>query len=277
MKLKQKLKTINSLRTYLIKLAIGKYLGPYKDGDTIPAKNKTPFEVFQMLATEIVHPTYAKPTATLTSPQSSGNYEVGQLVPIAFSLAYTPKDGGAATGYSIKKASNTVGTGDTYSETLVMSTSAISYQGSVAYNAGPVKKNNLQEDDPTGLIQASSVDSNTISFRGYYAMRFGSVSVAAQDSKSVRGLPYMQLTSQGSTFIIDTGIDNKTFQFWLPSGKNLVSVIDLDALNANITSSYLVTNLNVNDGNGNPVTGKLYTLTNAAAYSANHRHQVITS
>jgi hypothetical protein len=53
------------------------------------------------------------------------------------------------------------------------------------------------------------------------------------------------------------------------------SVIDLDALNADITSSYVLSTFNVNDGGGTAVSYKVYTMTIASPYASSHRHSIV--
>ena len=60
----------------------------------------------------------------------------------------------------------------------------------------------------------------------------------------------------------------------MPASNSLVEVLDLDALNANITANYVMSTFNVNDGGGTPVPYKIYTLSNAIPYSSDHRHQI---
>jgi hypothetical protein len=60
----------------------------------------------------------------------------------------------------------------------------------------------------------------------------------------------------------------------MPSGKTLVSVIDLDALNTDITSAYINNPFNVSDAGVTPTSYNVYTLTAGVPYTSNHRHQV---
>ena len=55
--------------------------------------------------------------------------------------------------------------------------------------------------------------------------------VSQQTQQRVRVLG-KRLTNSGNTFILNTGTTDTIFCLWLPDSKTLVSVIDLDALNA---------------------------------------------
>ena len=65
----------------------------------------------------------------------------------------------------------------------------------------------------------------------------------------------------------------------LPPARTITSVIDLDALNANITSQYiLVGTVSVNDGgdSGTARTYNLYEMTVGSPYTESHTHSVTT-
>jgi hypothetical protein len=103
---------------------------------------------------------------------------------------------------------------------------------------------------------------------------YGSSASAPTNSAGVRALTGRRFTDAGNTFILNTGATNKIFTVAVPATMSLTQVIDLDALNANITANYVLSAFNVNDGGGTPVAYKIYTLTNAIPYSADHRHQI---
>jgi hypothetical protein len=63
----------------------------------------------------------------------------------------------------------------------------------------------------------------------------------------------------------------------LPPGKTLTQVLDTDALNANITTSFILTTFTVNDAGGNPLTYNIYVMTNAVPYASNHDFAVTTN
>ena len=60
----------------------------------------------------------------------------------------------------------------------------------------------------------------------------------------------------------------------MPATLSISSVVDLDALNADITASYVLSTFNVNDAYGTPTSYHVYTMTAGIPYAANHRHQV---
>ena len=107
-----------------------------------------------------------------------------------------------------------------------------------------------------------------------YVIFFGSSSTAPTNSAGVRALTNRRFTDSGNTFILNTGATDRIFTVAIPATMSLTEVLDLDALNANITANYVLSTFNVNDGGGTPVAYKIYTLTNAIPYSADHRHQI---
>ena len=112
----------------------------------------------------------------------------------------------------------------------------------------------------------------TITYK--YVIFYGSSASAPTNSAGVRALSSKRFIDAGNTFILNTGAIDKIFTVAIPATMSLTQVLDLDALNANITANYVLSTFNVNDGGGTPVAYKIYTLTNAIPYSADHRHQI---
>jgi hypothetical protein len=50
--------------------------------------------------------------------------------------------------------------------------------------------------------------------------------------------------------------------------------LDLDALNANITNNYILSQMQVDDAAGTSSSYNVYLMTNSIPYTNNHRHQV---
>jgi len=113
---------------------------------------------------------------------------------------------------------------------------------------------------------------STVSFG--YLIFYGPSSSAPTTSANVRALPSRLFTTGNNTFTLNTGSTEINFTVAIPSTESISEVIDLDALNANITSQYVNNAFNVDDAGGTAVSYNVYTMTQAAAYSSNHRHQV---
>lgn len=121
----------------------------------------------------------------------------------------------------------------------------------------------------------------TFTVVGSYRIFFAPVSVIPTTSAQVRAFVGTSIFNTGTTtFTLNTGTTEVNFMFAIPNTagagntRTLTSVIDLDAANANLTSSYLLTTFNVDDANGVGVSYKVYSLTIAVPYSTNHRHQI---
>jgi len=93
-------------------------------------------------------------------------------------------------------------------------------------------------------------------------------------SAAVRALTNKIFADGANPFILNTGNVEKIFSVAMPATQSITNVIDIDALNANITANYVLSTFNVNDAYGNPVSYNVYTMTNAIPYAANHQHQV---
>ena len=140
--------------------------GKYNAGETIPSKGKTLDEVMKDIVTLIIHPTYNRPTAGL-SMGSSGNFEIGtNLGTLTYSPNFTQNDGGNFTAISYKKngveIANNAGSPSVTDNVGTLSATT-NYQVTYTYGAGTtVKKNNINVDDPVGMITASTVNSGII-------------------------------------------------------------------------------------------------------------------
>jgi hypothetical protein len=133
----------------------------------------------------------------------------------------------------------------------------------------------LGDLEPNTILVGTKT-SNSLLYRGYRGIFYGSVATKQTTSTGVRSLT-KRLENEGNVFTLTTGNTNTIFQLWLPTGISLVSVIDLDALNANITASYISESLSVNDAGGAPIVGTLYTFTSSVPYTTSHAHQITIS
>lgn len=259
------------LASFVVK---GTNFGKYEDGQTVP-QHETLNERFTDAFRKAIAPIFNLPLATLSANiLPATNREVGESLSLSFSSVYTQNDAGNVTGTVYKKDNvNLVAN----TSNITLSTTAIVFQSSVNYSAGTAPKlNNLGESIANPIV-AGVVNSNTLSYIGYRAVFYGATATKNTTSANVRANLIKRLENTGNTFNLESGSTHNIFQLWLPMSKNLVSVIDLDALNANITASYIEEILSVNDANGNPIAGKLYTMQQDVPYSTNHRHQITIS
>jgi collagen type VII alpha len=89
-----------------------------------------------------------------------------------------------------------------------------------------------------------------------------------QDSSTISYLNYI--------FNLNTGTVYKDFTVAMPAALSITQVIDLDALNANITSQYVLSTglTGVLDYAGITTNYDVYTMSQAVPYGTDHRHQV---
>lgn len=119
-------------------------------------------------------------------------------------------------------------------------------------------------------------NATTINF--YNIIFYGSSSTAPSNSSDIRGLPNKIFTNGSNPFILNTGSTNRIFTAAMPSSLSITEVKDLDALDLNITSSYVLNGslTTIQDYAGNNANYKVYTMVNSLPYTdkPNHRHQI---
>lgn len=106
--------------------------------------------------------------------------------------------------------------------------------------------------------------SNLFTANSYYKQFFGNVSAFPTNSAEARALSNNSYSYNNSFSIV---ISSTKFSIAIPATKSLVSVIT--ANNENITSSFVLSNMNVNDAGGNAVAYKIYNFSSAVALDTN--------
>lgn len=271
-----------------VSLSGGKTLGKYTNGQTIPSAGQTFEDVMRDIAIEDIAPTYTPATLSLTDSVANQD-EVGTAYNNNLLATFTQNDAGILTQIRIQKNGSDMLPNGVLSplpknDVGTYPLGSITYVAYANYNAGIIK-NYLPSGTPDprpALIRnvnapqaaENNFASNTVTLTGFYKIFYGPTASAPANSANVRALPSNQLTNAGNVFILNTGAVQNIFAVAIPATMSLVSVIDLDALNANITANYVLTTFNVNDAGGNPVAYKIYIMTNAVPYSSNHRHQI---
>lgn len=124
---------------------------------------------------------------------------------------------------------------------------------------------------PTGTFNSSNfvVTARFVDF-------FGNTSSNSTTSAQVRALPQNVFHTGAITNNLNTGSTNTIFEYACQC--TISQVLDLDALNANITSQYVLSGtINVNDAGGTPRSTNIYRMTVGSPYSSSHRHQITTA
>lgn len=266
----------------------GRTFGHFQDGDVVPATGKTAREVILLAAIDSKYPTY-QPASVYLAQSAPADGEVGEAVNNALTASFAVNDAGALLNLRILRGGALLGAVGHASPTQATDSTvrvlgAVTYQASADYSAGAVK--NVQPDntpDPRPAQVRSPYArqaaengylSGPVNLSGYYRFFWGPVASNPASSAQVRALPGTRLTNAGNQFTLDTGATTNKFAIAFPANRSLQSVIDADALNADITSQYQVSTLNVNDAGGNPAPYKIALMTQAVPYSSSHRHIV---
>jgi len=103
---------------------------------------------------------------------------------------------------------------------------------------------------------------------------YGPSSTNPTTSTDIRNLNQRIFTNGVNPVTLNTGNIYNIFAFAAPTGTTINEVLDLDALNANITSNYVLNSFSVQDFGGTNTNYNVYVMTNAIPYSSNHRHQI---
>jgi hypothetical protein len=231
-------------------------LGGYKDGDVI---------TIGTTLTQFIEKLLVKPINPITSVTISptGIQEIGSNLVFTITPFYTKNDGGDVSLAVIKRDSLVVASNYVlvpFIDTRVVTSIPVTYTSEVTHdNTGIV---------PTGTLSAS-VTSN-----GAYYNWFG-----ANSAIPSLGLDYrLYSKSFSNVFTLNTGTIYTTFFIALPAGKSLVSVVDIDAADTDITSVYLYQGIvAIPDGGGVLVNYSIYAYSQAVTYSTNHRHVITTN
>ena len=192
----------------------------------------------------------------------------------------TTVSGNGIFAWSISNAGNvkpnTVAIFDINSATNIATGLANDGSETVALNSILLNANNATQ---SWKIKAQNTkdenfESGNIVVTAKFKRFFGATS-ATPTTATARSLgSEFQVSNQ---FILNTGSTLTKFAVCLPSGVTISSVIDLDALNLNITSNYVsLGTININDIGGTSRVYNLYEMNIGAPYSANHRHQITT-
>ena len=124
----------------------------------------------------------------------------------------------------------------------------------------------------------ATFNSNSYTVTGRYFRFFGPVASSPTNSATVRAISSGTYHSGTTTFSLNTGTTETRFVVALPPSVTISSVIDVTALNAVITSSYVLTGtINVLDAGGTNRSYNIYEMTIGAPYGVSHNHSITTA
>ncbi len=122
---------------------------------------------------------------------------------------------------------------------------------------------------------SGTFNSSNFTVTGWFYRFSGPTSTAPTNSATVRALPVSAFVTGAGSFTLATGTTEINFMVCLPPGRSITSVIDTDALGADITSNYVLqSSINVLDAGGTNRAYVIYKCTNAVPYGVSHNHVV---
>lgn len=261
----------------------GTTFGKYPDNSTPNWVGMTAREAIVDAITNCIHPTYYSPTTGLQVSSSAGyswaggsgsvSYEIGtNMGDITLSeYSYIPNDAGIKDSIWGYANGNKV----SMPYTVGSLNTAQSFYVKLYYAEGLCKTDNCGNTDCYGKILAGNVNSPTLTLQPYYLKFFGAAAALPNTSSQVRALPNQSYNTGATTITLNSGTTYTDFIVALPQGKTITGVIDETALNANITSSYVLTGtISVNDAGGTARTYNLYQMTIGSPYAINHVHKI---
>lgn len=246
---------------FVVELGTGGTLGGFKTGDSI-SKDMTIENIVKKLLMKQVPPTYTAPSVSITNNGGTvaGSYEIGTSMNVKLKATFTKNDAGDLTSIQFKKAGTAVGDAATtspatYSEDAFALASSVVYTASATYSEGPVKKDNLGDDYPTGHISAGTKTSGNYTltpyrqgyFAGYTADTTDLTSdVIRQIASSKKGGSY-----SSGTVTVKVPADNQRVFIACPATNTGVTKVNLvTSLNAEVTNTFKKTQVDIEGANG---------------------------
>lgn len=246
--------------TFTVELGEGGTLGGYKTGDPISADTSIETIIKKLLMKQ-VPPTYTQPSISIAnnSGSASGNYEIGTEVTPNVRATFTQNDAGALTNIQFKKGGSNVGEAQTsspatYTEAAFTLETTTSFSATATYAEGAIKDDNLGEPYEEGHIAAGSKTSSNFTFTPYRQGYFvGSTeNTDAIDSAAIRGLASKKNGAYSSgtvKFTVPVGAQ-RVIIACPATNKGVTKVINESALNADVTSTFVKSQVDVEGASG---------------------------
>ena len=260
-------------------------IGSVKVGDLIPAGTTTQ-GLASVLFTGTFTPDLIAPSLSL-SHNAGATREIGESVQIVLTANFNRGDikgavvngvwsvnasqgarAGVAISYEFNGLVNGVNTSKTITHVVASGNNNLSTK--VNYAVSTIQpKNNKGENFSSPLADGSLTASASLT--GRYKIFYG----YSNGTTPARSLPQNTWANVNAFDLVAT-MNYNYYDIYFPATKQLVSVIDVEIGNVDITTAYVDKGLvTVNDAGGNPISYRKYQLYNAAPYSdKNHTHKI---
>lgn len=267
----------------------GKYV-PTGGKVTVPADNKSWLDILNDAYSEDKNPTITQPTVAVSSTTAKA-YEVGTSVAPAYSASfnagkyeYGPTPTGAAiTTWSVSN-NVTAETKDTQSGTfasyIVPDGSAYRITVSGTYSDGQIPVTALNKPYTTGQIKGTTKTAQTGIISGYRNSFYGTFAdkSTAISSASIRGLAQKsgKALANGNTFTVNVPVGAESVVIAYPATlRNVTSIKDVNGLNADITSAFTASTMEVEGAAGyTAINYKVYRIDFAKANDTANKYTV---
>lgn len=267
----------------------GKYV-PTGGKVTVPADNKSWLDILNDAYSEDKNPTITQPTVAVSSTTAKA-YEVGTSVAPAYSASfnagkyeYGPTPTGAAiTTWSVSN-NVTAETKDTQSGTfasyIVPDGSAYRITVSGTYSDGQIPVTALNKPYVTGQIKGATKAAQTGVISGYRNSFYGTFAdkSTAISSASIRGLAQKsgKALANGNTFTVNVPVGAESVVIAYPATlRNVTSIKDVNGLNADITSAFTASTMEVEGAAGyTAINYKVYRIDFAKANDTANKYTV---
>lgn len=241
--------------------AFGKYAPGATGSVTIPANGKSVAELFIDSLAKAEDPTVTQPSVSI-SLTGAGAKEVGTEFTPAYSVTfnkgsyqYGPDTGITAT-YAVSDTDSHTATAASGSFAAFTVGDNTNYKVSVTatHTEGAIPKNNLGADAPTKKIAAGSKSANSGNITGYRNSFWGGVKSKAgtPDSAIIRGLAGKKngTIKAGDTGDAQENVGDMRVIIAVPATRTIISIKDVNGLNAEAFSAFTHITVNVEGANG---------------------------
>ena len=239
-------------------------LGVWTNGQTIPLAGLSLDSGLYVIGTKCNPPTYVSPTATISASPSSGSYERGtNLGTITLTAGGNANNSGGFTVNTFYQNSSPLGGNTT---TISSLTSTNTFYVARTYSQGAILNDNCGVPDPTGRINAGTVNSSNISFTPFDKRYYGFVNSTSPSNSDILALS--QDNSGSSASLTLTNVTPSGSQFLAYFTKGTVTSVTVNGIPA--TGAFTITTYSVTNAQG-------FTSTYSYIYSNNAQTTTLSS